>query len=174
MKCQAQYQNLDFLRATKSAAYGFAPTPFGEALLIFAQARLIGLAFVKKSRRAALDDMKARFAPLTFTHQPQQAENFFNHQSAQLTLIGTPFQHQVWRALLDIPKGNIIDYATLAEQIGRGRAARAVGAAVGRNPISWLVPCHRVIRRNGALGGYHWGLAVKQKLLAQEGVHIAA
>ncbi|MCL4105114.1 UNVERIFIED_CONTAM: hypothetical protein GTU68_018821 [Idotea baltica] len=86
----------------------------------------------------------------------------------QLCLIGAPFQIKVWEALLQIPSGHVTTYSEIAQAIGSPRAVRAVGTAVGRNPISWLIPCHRALRKSGALGGYHWGLPVKRAMLAFE------
>ncbi|MEM9961595.1 MAG: methylated-DNA--[protein]-cysteine S-methyltransferase, partial [Pseudomonadota bacterium] len=85
-----------------------------------------------------------------------------------LYLIGAPFQIKVWEALLAIPSGHVTTYSEIAKAIGHPKAMRAVGSAVGRNPISWLIPCHRAIRRDGALGGYRWGLPVKRAMLAWE------
>lgn len=86
---------------------------------------------------------------------------------------GTPFQRRVWDALRDIPRGKTISYASLAAEIGSPRAVRAVGAAVGRNPLSILIPCHRVIGRDGKLTGYAGGLERKKRLLALEGATVA-
>ncbi len=85
-----------------------------------------------------------------------------------LILVGTPFQRMVWRALLALSPGERTSYAALAAALGRPRAVRAVGTAVGRNPLAVLVPCHRVVRSDGGLGGYRWGLAMKERLLARE------
>ena len=85
-----------------------------------------------------------------------------------LHLIGAPFQIKVWEALLAIPEGRVTTYSDIARHIGHPKAVRAVGTAVGRNPISWLIPCHRALRKSGALGGYHWGLPVKRAMLAFE------
>ena len=85
-------------------------------------------------------------------------------------LVGTPFQHQVWSALLKIPRGSVVSYQNLANTLQRPKAVRAVGSAVGANPISPLIPCHRVIGSNGRLGGYYWGLEAKTSLLREEGV----
>jgi AraC family transcriptional regulator of adaptative response/methylated-DNA-[protein]-cysteine methyltransferase len=83
--------------------------------------------------------------------------------------VGTPFQHQVWRALLDIPRGEVVSYQDIAHKVGRPKAVRAVGSAVGANPISPLIPCHRVVGSNGSFGGYYWGLDIKRALLQEEG-----
>ena len=87
---------------------------------------------------------------------------------APLYLIGAPFQIKVWEALLNIPSGHVTTYSEIARAIGHPRAVRAVGTAVGRNPVSFLIPCHRALRKSGALGGYHWGLPVKRAILAWE------
>ena len=89
-------------------------------------------------------------------------------RAARLHLIGAPFQIKVWEALLRAPMGAATTYTDLAKAVGAPRAQRAVGTAVGRNPISWLIPCHRALRTTGALGGYHWGLPVKRAMLAWE------
>ena len=87
---------------------------------------------------------------------------------APVFAIGAPFQIKVWEALLAIPSGHVTTYTDLATAIGNPRAVRAVGTAVGRNPVSWLIPCHRALRKTGELGGYHWGLPIKRALLAWE------
>lgn len=87
-------------------------------------------------------------------------------------LVGTPFQHQVWSALLKIPRGKVVSYQNLAHTLQRPKTVRAVGSAVGANPISPLIPCHRVVGSNGRLGGYYWGLDEKCKLLREEGISI--
>jgi AraC family transcriptional regulator of adaptative response/methylated-DNA-[protein]-cysteine methyltransferase len=85
-----------------------------------------------------------------------------------LDLIGTAFQRRVWRALRDIPRGATASYAEIARQVGAPQAVRAVGTACGQNPVAVAVPCHRVVRQDGSLGGYRWGLERKRALLAQE------
>jgi AraC family transcriptional regulator of adaptative response/methylated-DNA-[protein]-cysteine methyltransferase len=83
-------------------------------------------------------------------------------------VIGAPFQIKVWEALMAIPSGHVVTYSQIADHIGHPKAVRAVGTAVGRNPISFLIPCHRALRKSGGLGGYHWGMPVKRVLLAWE------
>jgi AraC family transcriptional regulator of adaptative response/methylated-DNA-[protein]-cysteine methyltransferase len=83
-------------------------------------------------------------------------------------MIGAPFQIKVWEALLHIPSGHVTTYSEIARSVGNPRAVRAVGTAVGRNPVSWLIPCHRALRKSGGLGGYHWGLPIKRAMLAWE------
>ena len=91
-----------------------------------------------------------------------------------MVLIGTDFEVRVWQTLLRIPLGRATTYSDIARRIGRPSAARAVGAAVGKNPISFVVPCHRVLGRSGALTGYHWGLTRKQAILGWEAGRLAA
>ncbi|MDO7559266.1 MAG: methylated-DNA--[protein]-cysteine S-methyltransferase, partial [Paracoccaceae bacterium] len=92
----------------------------------------------------------------------------FDNRPTRLHVIGAPFQIKVWEALLNIPSGQVTNYSEIARKIGHPKAMRAVGTAVGRNPISWLIPCHRAMRKSGGLGGYHWGLPVKRAMLAYE------
>ena len=122
---------------------------------------------------AALTDMMARWPNADFTQAPEKIEiwvatAFDQKQDTQLHMIGAPFQIKVWEALLAIPSGNVTTYSEIASAIGNPRAVRAVGTAVGKNPISWLIPCHRAIQKSGGLGGYHWGLPVKRAMLAWE------
>jgi len=98
-----------------------------------------------------------------FAEVPNSAKHRFS-----LYVRGTPFQVQVWRALLEIPAGEVSTYSEIATAIGRPTATRAVASAVGDNPIAWLIPCHRVIRKGGYLGGYRWGLPRKKVMLAWE------
>jgi len=123
---------------------------------------------------AAFADLHRRWPKATFTEDPGQLRPwvqaaFGARSGAPLFLIGAPFQIKVWAALLRIPSGQVTTYSDIARVIGHPKAVRAVGTAVGRNPISWLIPCHRALRKGGGLGGYHWGLPVKRALLAYEG-----
>ncbi|MBS0271810.1 MAG: methylated-DNA--[protein]-cysteine S-methyltransferase [Proteobacteria bacterium] len=94
--------------------------------------------------------------------------------SLHCLLAGTPLQQQVWKALLEIPKGSVWSYQQLATHVKKPKAVRAIANAVGANPISPLIPCHRIIRNNGLIGGYYWGVEEKLKLLKEEGVNVAA
>jgi AraC family transcriptional regulator of adaptative response/methylated-DNA-[protein]-cysteine methyltransferase len=91
-----------------------------------------------------------------------------------LALTGAPFQIEVWTALRAIPPGRVATYSAIAAAVGRPRAVRAVGRTIGRNPVAWLVPCHRVLRASGGLGGYRWGLGVKRAMLAWEAARAGA
>jgi AraC family transcriptional regulator of adaptative response/methylated-DNA-[protein]-cysteine methyltransferase len=159
--------------------FGFHPCPFGDALYVVSERGLAGIAFADDgpgSHEAALADMRGRWPLATFVEDPGAsaglAAALFGQEPEQdipLLLIGTPFQVQVWKALLRIPLGQATTYADVAAHIGKPNAVRAVGTAIGRNPISFLIPCHRVLRGTGALGGYHWGLTRKRAILAWEG-----
>ncbi len=154
--------------------HGWFDSPFGEVLAMGTTRGLCGLAFsAETGRDAAMADMTARWPAATFLHDPDPlrpwvAAAFGGHGEAALHLIGAPFQIKVWEALLAIPSGHVTTYSELAGAVGHPRAVRAVGTAVGRNPISWLIPCHRALRKSGGLGGYHWGLPVKRSMLAYE------
>ena len=154
--------------------YGWFASPFGEALAMATDRGLCGMAFSDDTgRAAALADMQSRWPQATFAEDagvvaPLVDSAFSGAAHGQLHLIGAPFQIKVWEALLQVPSGHVTTYSEIAGAIGSPRAVRAVGTAVGRNPISWLIPCHRALRKTGGLGGYHWGLPVKRAMLAWE------
>ncbi|HSM95158.1 MAG TPA: methylated-DNA--[protein]-cysteine S-methyltransferase [Rhizomicrobium sp.] len=159
-----------------SIDYGFADCPFGRVLVMQTEKGVCGLAFGDEGEEEAmLADMTARWPKAVFTPNASQAEKtaqqiFERDGKAQigLHLLGTPFQIKVWEALLKIPEGRMTTYGALAARLGDAKASRAVGTAVGRNPVSWLIPCHRVLGSDGALHGYHWGLVRKRSMLAME------
>ncbi|MCY4231634.1 MAG: methylated-DNA--[protein]-cysteine S-methyltransferase [Alphaproteobacteria bacterium] len=157
--------------------YGFHDSPFGRCLLMATDRGICGLAFAAEgAERAGFENMARRWPAATFTEAPSRtaalAERIFRPQGGApplpLCLHGTNFQIRVWDALLRIPPGALTAYGDVAAAVGAPRAARAVGAAIGRNPISWLVPCHRVIRASGYLHNYEWGLARKAALIGWE------
>jgi len=160
--------------------HGWFDTPFGEALAMGTERGLCGLAFAAETGRAeAMADMRARWPEATHVEAPDAitpwvAAAFGRAGEARLHMIGAPFQIKVWEALLAIPSGHVTTYSEIARAIGHPRAVRAVGTAVGRNPVSYLIPCHRALRKSGALGGYHWGLPVKRALLAWESAQAEA
>ncbi len=155
-------------------SYGWFDSPFGRVLAMGTGIGICGLAFTQEvGDQAALADMQARWPAASYAEAPEATETwvtaaFGGGGDTQLHLMGAPFQIKVWEALLDIPSGYVTTYSHIAERIGNPRAARAVGTAVGKNPISWLIPCHRALRKSGGLGGYHWGLPVKRAMLAWE------
>lgn len=161
-------------------SYGWFDSPFGEVLGMGTARGLCGLAFSEESgREAAMADMVARWPLARYVEQPKDitdwvASAFAGTGETALHLIGAPFQIKVWEALLAIPSGHVTTYSELAGAVGHPRAVRAVGTAVGRNPVSWLIPCHRALRKSGGLGGYHWGLPVKRAMLAYESARAEA
>jgi AraC family transcriptional regulator of adaptative response/methylated-DNA-[protein]-cysteine methyltransferase len=160
--------------------YGWFPTPFGEALAMGTDRGLCGLGFVDDcGRDAAMADLCGRWPRASFVEDraalaPWVEAAFAGKGEARLHMIGAPFQIKVWEALLTVPSGQVTTYSELARAIGHPTAVRAVGTAVGRNPVSWLIPCHRALRKTGGLGGYHWGLPVKRAMLAWEAARAEA
>ncbi len=154
--------------------WGWFDSPFGPALAMGTERGLCGLAFSAEcGAEAAMEDMRGRWPEADFTEDPAALADWVSAAFAlrgevALAPIGAPFQIKVWEALLAIPSGHVTTYSEIAKRIGRPRAVRAVGTAVGRNPVSWLIPCHRALRRDGKLGGYHWGLPLKRAMLAWE------
>lgn len=153
---------------------GTFPSPFGPMVAVATGHGIAGLAFASETgAEAALADLAARWpaariVPDAPAVAPFVADIFAPRPRVALHLIGAPFQIKVWEALLAIPSGEVTTYGAIAARIGAPRAVRAVGTAVGRNPVSFLIPCHRALRGTGALGGYHWGLPVKRAMLAWE------
>jgi AraC family transcriptional regulator of adaptative response/methylated-DNA-[protein]-cysteine methyltransferase len=154
--------------------YGWFDSPFGEALAMGTDRGLCGVAFAAEfGRDVTMADMRARWSDAMYVEAPEKIAHwvdagFEERGEAVLHMIGAPFQIKVWEALLAIPSGHVTTYSEIAAAIGNPRAVRAVGTAVGRNPVSFLIPCHRALRKSGGLGGYHWGLPVKRAILAWE------
>jgi len=140
--------------------FGFHPSPFGECLVAVTERGICGLGFVDAGGRAQL--LRRIFG----------GEKRDANRPPTLVLQGTNFQIKVWEALLKIPAGSVTSYQDLAATVCSRRAARAVGSAVGKNPIAYLIPCHRVLRKAGVTGGYHWGAARKKAMLAWEAAQI--
>jgi AraC family transcriptional regulator of adaptative response/methylated-DNA-[protein]-cysteine methyltransferase len=165
--------------------YGFHPCPFGMALVMVTPRGLCGLALADASKeRAVLRDMKSRWPKAKYVEDfaatAPTARRIFDaalwrqDRPLRVVLIGTDFEVRVWEKLLDVPMGRLTTYSDLAARAGAPKAARAVGAAVGKNPISFVVPCHRVIGKSGELTGYHWGLTRKRAMLGWEAGMVAA
>ncbi len=153
--------------------WGWFDSPFGPAVVMGTERGICGMGFAADmGEAAALDDLRLRWPQATFVEDPAMlrpwVQSALGGRSAPMYLIGAPFQIKVWEALLRIPSGQVTTYSQLAGAVGHPRAVRAVGTAVGRNPISLLIPCHRALRKSGGLGGYHWGLPVKRAILAWE------
>jgi AraC family transcriptional regulator of adaptative response/methylated-DNA-[protein]-cysteine methyltransferase len=166
----------DYARAGEGLTifWGWFDSPFGPALVMGTDRGLCGIGFAAETgAEAVFADLTLRWPRATFVEdtgrlRPWVTQAFGGDGRTPLYLIGAPFQIKVWEALLAIPSGHVTTYSEIAGAIGAPQAVRAVGTAVGRNPISWLIPCHRALRKSGGLGGYHWGLPVKRALLAWE------
>ena len=154
--------------------YQFKTSSFGEALIMSNEMGLCGLAFCDHfGKDTVLADMKARWPKASYEKDTIFSDKEFKSildqtKRIELCLIGSKLQIHVWKALLKIPPGKVTSYTTLAKHIGKPKAVRTVATAIGKNPLCWLIPCHRVLRANGDLGGYHWGLNVKKNMLAYE------
>jgi AraC family transcriptional regulator of adaptative response/methylated-DNA-[protein]-cysteine methyltransferase len=155
--------------------YGWHDSPFGDCLMVATDRGVCGLGFALPEGRAATEaDLLAGWGQARLVKDPDatepHAELAFGRggRTLRLVLRGTPFQLKVWEALMRIPAGAVVSYERLARHIGKPSAARAVAGAVALNPVSWLVPCHRVIRGTGAITGYRWGPARKRAILAWE------
>ncbi|MGV3551506.1 methylated-DNA--[protein]-cysteine S-methyltransferase [Rhizobium sp.] len=160
--------------------YGFHDSLFGRALVMITDRGLCGLAFAddQAAEPASLKDMTDRWPGARYVEDVEAtrpyAQRVFDparwnpSEPLRVVLIGTDFQIRVWEQLLEIPLGRLCTYSHLADRIGSPKASRAVGAAVGRNPVSFVVPCHRAIGKSGALTGYHWGLTRKRAMLGWE------
>jgi AraC family transcriptional regulator of adaptative response/methylated-DNA-[protein]-cysteine methyltransferase len=168
-----------------SISYGFHPSPFGSALVMATPRGLAGLAFADAGEeRAALADMTSRWPKARYVEDAEGtaalARRIFDpalwreDRPLRVVLIGTDFEVRVWERLLTIPLGRASTYSDIALKLGRPTAARAVGAAVGKNPVCFVVPCHRVIGKHGDLTGYHWGLTRKRAMLGWEAGRVAA
>ena len=158
--------------------HGWFDSPFGPALVMGTGRGLCGLAFAAETGTdEAMADLTGRWPKADYIEDPVALKPLVDAAFAQkgetaLHLIGAPFQIKVWEALIRIPSGHVTTYSEIARSVGNPKAVRAVGTAVGRNPVSWLIPCHRALRKSGALGGYHWGLPVKRALLAYESARL--
>jgi AraC family transcriptional regulator of adaptative response/methylated-DNA-[protein]-cysteine methyltransferase len=158
--------------------YGFHPTPFGECLLALTGRGICYLGFVQAGgRERALNQLRSDWPGAALSEDPQSGRPYIQQifyptggrwESLPLVLRGTNFQIKVWEALLRIPSGSLVTYENVAAAVGLPSAARAVGQAIGRNPLAVIIPCHRVIRKDGEIGAYRYGSARKKALLGWE------
>jgi AraC family transcriptional regulator, regulatory protein of adaptative response / methylated-DNA-[protein]-cysteine methyltransferase len=159
--------------------FGFHPSPFGSALIMASERGLAGLAFADAGgEKATLADMRRRWPSANYVEDAARtaplARRIFDpmrwraEEPLRVVLIGTDWEVRVWEALLKIPMGHLTSYSNIATRLCAPKSARAVGAAVGKNPLAFVVPCHRVVGRAGALTGYHWGLTRKHAMLGWE------
>jgi AraC family transcriptional regulator, regulatory protein of adaptative response / methylated-DNA-[protein]-cysteine methyltransferase len=165
--------------------YGFHDSPFGRALVMVTNEGLAGLAFADEGgEKAALADMTQRWPEAQYTENPAVTQptarrifeptNWKQGEPLRVVFIGTDFEIRVWETLTRIPFGKATTYSDIAAHLGKPNAARAVGTAVGKNPVSFVVPCHRVLGKSGGLCGYHWGLTRKRAILGWEAGLLAA
>lgn len=158
--------------------YGWHDSPFGDCLIVASERGVCGLAFGgRQDRTRAFENLARSFGGARLTWDtPATAEYaglaFGGHGKIHLLLRATPFQLKVWEALLRIPMGATTSYTDLALRIGKPTAARAVASALAANPVSWLIPCHRVLRSDGSITGYRWSPEQKRTLLAWEAAQI--
>ncbi len=159
--------------------YGFHASPFGNALIMITGRGLVGCAFADPGgEQACFEDMARRWpnasyvedtaATASYASRIFQPDQWRREQPLRVVMIGTDFQVRVWQSLMKIPLGQAVTYSHVANDIGQPKASRAVGAAIGANPISFVVPCHRAVGKSGALTGYHWGLTRKRAMLGWE------
>lgn len=149
--------------------YQLLPTRFGEMLTAWnGDGELCFAAFTTYRGRERVMRELATLFPAAALREVDDRRSVFDEPPAAILLAGTPFRHDVWRALLEIPYGQTVTYARLAELAGHPQAVRAVGTAVGSNPICHIVPCHRVVPAAGGTGNYHGGAEIKKALLAEE------
>jgi AraC family transcriptional regulator of adaptative response/methylated-DNA-[protein]-cysteine methyltransferase len=165
-------------------AYGYHATPFGECMLAKTDRGICGLSFVQiGGRQPVFADLKNRWANAKLVENPQVTQSLVrqifspsqtkNAAPLHLILNGTNFQIKVWEALIKIPMGAVVSYESVAAHIGMPKAARAVGNAVGSNPVSFIIPCHRVIRKTAEFGNYGGGVARKLAILGWEAVQMS-
>jgi AraC family transcriptional regulator of adaptative response/methylated-DNA-[protein]-cysteine methyltransferase len=167
-----------------TVSYGFQPSPFGTALVMATPRGLAGLAFADPGEEeSTFADMRSRWPKAAYVEDRARtavlARRIFDptlwraDEPLRVVLIGTDFEVRVWDALLKVPMGRLTSYSDLAAKVCSAAAARAVGAAVGRNPVCFVVPCHRVIGKSGDLTGYHWGMTRKRAMLGWEAGRVA-
>jgi AraC family transcriptional regulator of adaptative response/methylated-DNA-[protein]-cysteine methyltransferase len=158
--------------------YGYHETPFGKCFIAVTSRGVCGMSFVEEgTEQAALDEFRQRWAFATISPDQEFTAGYVRQifpegesPAGKLHLLvqGTNFQVKVWQALLQIPPGAVSTYSQIARSIGHPNASRAVGTAIGNNPVAWLIPCHRVIRQEGIPGSYHWGDTRKKAIIGWE------
>lgn len=155
--------------------YGYGFTPFGEALIAFTKRGVSYLGFVDNNKDAVFKRFKEIWEKATFIEDDKKAQDFLDNifiekKKFDLYVKGTNFQINIWKALLNIPNGTITTYQDIANTINKPKAVRAVATAIGSNHIGYLVPCHRVLAKSGAMSGYRWGIERKKILIAYEAI----
>ena len=155
-------------------SYGWSDSPFGKVLIFLKLDIIVGIAFKNSNTTDNIEtDMKARWVQKSINFENFNTEEIADkvfHSNSKLTLCieGSELQLKVWHALLNVQRGATTTYSHIAKEVGNPNAVRAVASTIGKNPIAWLIPCHRVLRKSGDLGGYHWGLNLKKRMLFEE------
>jgi AraC family transcriptional regulator of adaptative response/methylated-DNA-[protein]-cysteine methyltransferase len=165
--------------------YGFGKTIFGSTFLAVSEKKILQLSFVSSaSESAELKKMKRHWPQAELLKQKSTwvqkeldaliPQVFSKKKASRFEMVtqGTAFQNKVWKALLEIPAGQTTTYSEIAKKIGHPKAVRAVGSAVGANPIGYLIPCHRVLPKSGGIGQFGWGPKLKQEMLQFETVQL--
>ena len=154
--------------------YGWSISPFGQCFILLQSDTVVGIAFkndqsenkIETSIKSHWSDSATKFEP--FNTNKKAINIFFENGPIRISFCGTHFQTKIWKTLLEIPVGETTTYSCIAKKTDNLKAVRAVATAIGQNPIAWLIPCHRIIRKSGALGGYRWGLEIKKLMLSKE------
>lgn len=153
--------------------YGFGLSPFGKTMIAYTQKGVCSLEFYDDSFENIFTRLQTTWNKALFTQDDKKAQElldkiFIEKENVNLFVKGTNFQINVWKAILNITSGDISTYSDVAQQIGKPKAVRAVATAIGSNHIGFLIPCHRVISKSAAMGGYRWGVDRKKVILAYE------
>ena len=156
------------------AYFGWSVSPFGRCVILLQSESVIGLAFKNGQTDDQIENsMKARWLQSITKFKRLNMDRisetiFLKNLPIKISFSGSQLQTEVWKALLEIPAGTTATYSHITSKTNHSRAVRAVASAIGQNPIAWLIPCHRVIRKSGELGGYRWGLKIKEMMLLSE------
>lgn len=157
---------------TEALEYGWADSPWGKLFLVFKNDTLYGLGMAESDLDKPLVAYFEKRLKTQLHHQnnlkAQEISGKLGKEPITCKVIGTPFQHKIWKALIEIPKGQTRFYSEIAQNAGHPQAVRATGSAIGQNPISILIPCHRALPKSGGLGNFLWGSSFKKKLLLSE------
>ena len=153
--------------------FGWSISPFGQCFILHQSNAIIGLSFKNDRPKNQIEcDLSARWRKRNIIFKPVKAnkivEKIFNNVPINISFSGSQLQEKVWRALLTVPMGETKTYTDIANVTGNPNAIRAVATAIGQNPIAWLIPCHRIIKKSGELGGYRWGINLKKIMLSNE------
>ena len=156
--------------------YGFGETPLGEALIALADESVCYLGFIDDNKKQVFEEFKEYWENADLHRDDATAREylqniFIQNKKCNLLVKGTNFQIKVWKALLNLPRGALVTYQEIANFIEKPKAVRAVASAIGKNHIGYLIPCHRVIAKSGAMSGYRWGIERKKNLIAYESIN---